>query len=177
MAFSLFVNLLLRHMNATGIGASITENRLINNKAFADDIAIVIHSATDAGSILDRLSQFCEWSGMEINLLKTQVTVIDHGTMDVPADMEVERTALSHNESNVRSKPRDVCSLRLNWDRLDFIPQDKAFCYLGFDLTLTGSWKSEITKIRNKTLQLCEVLNKHKYTDSQGVYLFNCSVV
>eukprot|EP00961_Rhodomonas_salina_P295560 3935572-Rhodomonas_salina.1 len=70
--------------------------------------------------------------------------------------MEVERTASSHSESNRRSKPRDVCSLLLNGDRLDFIPPDSAFCYLGFDLTLTGSWRSEIAKIRRKTIQLCE---------------------
>eukprot|EP00961_Rhodomonas_salina_P129200 1740464-Rhodomonas_salina.1 len=88
LAFSLFVNLLLRFLNDSGVGASITEHRSINHKAFADDIGIVVHSAADAQLLLDRMTQFCEWSWMEINLLKTQVTAIDYGTLDVPEDME-----------------------------------------------------------------------------------------
>eukprot|EP00961_Rhodomonas_salina_P273422 3694515-Rhodomonas_salina.1 len=94
-------------MNDSGVGASITEHQSINHKAFADDIGIVVHSAADAQLLLDRLTQFCEWSRMVINLLKTQVTAIDYGTMDVPEDMEIERTTSSHSESNRRSKPRD----------------------------------------------------------------------
>eukprot|EP00961_Rhodomonas_salina_P302004 3940685-Rhodomonas_salina.1 len=111
---------------------------------------------------------------MEINLLKTKATAIDYATGEVPEDMEVTLTAGARALSNVRVQPREVCSITLDGERLDFIQPSEPMTYLGYDLTLTGSWKAEIKKIKEKTVRLASVLDKHKFTESQGQYLFQC---
>lgn len=177
LVFDLFVNLLLRHLNASGVGAQITDRRTINHKAFADDVGMVVNSPAAAQNLLDRLAAFCRWSGMEVNMLKTQATAIDFSTMDIPSDLLIESTTEAHHLLNRRSKARDVCSLTFDGERIDFVPPSSPFCYLGFDLTLTCSWSAEVARIKRKTVQLCEVLDKHKYTESQGLYLFQCSAI
>eukprot|EP00961_Rhodomonas_salina_P086046 1156303-Rhodomonas_salina.1 len=49
--------------------------------------------------------------------------------------------------------------------------------YLGYEMTLTGSWRAEIKKVMDKTAKLAIVLDKHKFTDCQGRYLFQCSAI
>eukprot|EP00961_Rhodomonas_salina_P153042 2060414-Rhodomonas_salina.1 len=100
LVFDLFVNLLLRFLNDAGVGASITEASRVNHKGFADDLGMVTNSSTDMQLLLNRMSKFCKWSWMEVNMLKTKATAIDFGTGRVPDDMDVEVTATAARESN-----------------------------------------------------------------------------
>eukprot|EP00961_Rhodomonas_salina_P302005 3940685-Rhodomonas_salina.2 len=55
MVFDLFVNLLLRHINNTGVGAYITDDCKVNHKAFADDVGYVVHRAQDMQLLMDKM--------------------------------------------------------------------------------------------------------------------------
>eukprot|EP00961_Rhodomonas_salina_P022201 298812-Rhodomonas_salina.1 len=58
-------------------------------------------------NLLNRIKQFCDWSGMEINMLKTKVTVIDHATGEVPDDLRVENTSEAFRPENARAQLRE----------------------------------------------------------------------
>ena len=61
LIFDLFVNVLLRYLNESGVGAHVTETGKVNQKAFADDIALVTASLVAAQELMDRLQAFCSW--------------------------------------------------------------------------------------------------------------------
>eukprot|EP00961_Rhodomonas_salina_P082458 1108186-Rhodomonas_salina.1 len=118
------------------------------------------------------MKQFCYWSGMEINMLKTKATALDHGTGEVQTDLGVHATATALRPSNICAKPREVCNLEFDGEKIDFVQPSAPMTYLGYDMTLTGCWKAEIARIKAKTAGLAAVLDKHKFTDGQGRYLF-----
>eukprot|EP00961_Rhodomonas_salina_P283550 3832319-Rhodomonas_salina.1 len=128
----------------------ITADRKSNNKAYADDIDLTVNRHSDIQILLDRMKQFCDWSGMEINMLKTKATAIDHATGEVPADLMVMSTTTATRSANERLKPREP---------------SEPMTYLGYDMTLTGCWKAEIAKIKTKAANLSVILDKHKFTD------------
>eukprot|EP00961_Rhodomonas_salina_P030991 416953-Rhodomonas_salina.3 len=177
LMFNLFVNLLLRHLNASGVGAFVTDDRRVNHKGFADDLGMVTHSLEGAQTLMDRMAEFCKWSGMEVNMLKTKVTAIDYVMGEVPSDLKVEKTTEAAVESNRRKKERAVCTVCFDGDRIDFVPPAEPMPYLGYELTLTGDWTHEIQKIKVKTARIATVLHKHKFTESQGRYLFQCLAI
>eukprot|EP00961_Rhodomonas_salina_P085547 1149261-Rhodomonas_salina.1 len=58
-------------------------------------------------NLLNCIKQFCNWSGMEINMLKTKATAIDHATGEVPDDLRVESTSEAFRPENARAQPRE----------------------------------------------------------------------
>eukprot|EP00961_Rhodomonas_salina_P037147 499393-Rhodomonas_salina.1 len=58
-------------------------------------------------TLLNSIKQYCDWSGMEINMLKTKATVIDHATGEVPDDLRVENTSEAFQPENARAHPRE----------------------------------------------------------------------
>eukprot|EP00961_Rhodomonas_salina_P303823 3941380-Rhodomonas_salina.2 len=97
-----------------GVGAQISDRSTVNHKAFADDIGMVVNTPGAAQNLLNSLAEFCEWSGMEVNMLKTQATAIDFSTNNIPADLAIESTADAVHLSNKQAKPREFCSLTFN---------------------------------------------------------------
>ncbi len=60
---------------------------------------------------------------------------------------------------------------------LRFIPHSQALPFLGFHMALDCRWREEVDKIKGKLSQLMEALQGHKFTQSQGEYLFQCSAL
>eukprot|EP00961_Rhodomonas_salina_P104179 1402456-Rhodomonas_salina.1 len=93
---------------------------------------------------------------MEINLTKTMVTAYDFGTKSVPADLFL---------------------ITFRGERLRTLSHDESYPYLGFNISLNGDWTDEFDKIHRKTREIETALVKHKYSSSQGEYLFSCSAI
>jgi hypothetical protein len=125
----------------------------------------VSDTAQGLQEMLNRLERFCKWSGMEVNVKKTKVCSYDYGKGKEAADVR----ELTYNGQLLAEVYDDAgaCSI---------IAPTTPFPYLGYSMTLTGDWRAEMEKIMGKTRKLKEALTGHKFTRSQGVYLFSCSV-
>jgi sorting nexin-29 len=86
--FGLFIELLHELLKMRCPGAGPVLNGLeVPDILYADDVALVAHTATDAQRLVDVLDVFCRLFGMELNLgpNKTCVVVFRHSRAKVPA--------------------------------------------------------------------------------------------
>eukprot|EP00961_Rhodomonas_salina_P067724 909480-Rhodomonas_salina.1 len=68
--FVFFINLCLRHLSAAGQGFEHACGIRRSHTAFADDVALTAGSLQHMQNLLDRINEFCAWSGMEMCVLK-----------------------------------------------------------------------------------------------------------
>jgi len=78
--FDLFLNALLRLLDATGITHSIKRTPQWNHAAFADDLSIYVGTVKDGNKLLDVIHEFEFWSGLQISIPKSVATGAMHGT-------------------------------------------------------------------------------------------------
>jgi len=64
--FALFLNALLRLLDATGISNGIKRTPQCNHAAFADDLSIYVCTVRDTNKLLDVIHEFEFWSGLRI---------------------------------------------------------------------------------------------------------------
>ena len=74
LLFVLFINALLRLLDATGITHGIKRTPQWNHAAFADDLSIYVCTVRDANKILDVIHEFESWSGLPISIPHTAAT-------------------------------------------------------------------------------------------------------
>lgn len=84
---------------------------------------------------------------------------------------------LTAYDFGTRSTPIDLELITYDGRPLKTIAHDVSYPYLGFDISLSGAWTTEFSKIESKTLAIATALHSHKFTESQGEYLFRCSAV
>ena len=79
--FSLFINDLISHMRATcRNGIFITEQvDDVHAFMFADDVASMADTVANLQDHIDRISEFCDSTGMKLNLSKSKVMVFRNG--------------------------------------------------------------------------------------------------
>jgi len=77
LLFDLFLNALLRLLDATGVTHGSKRTPQWNHAAFADDLSIYVCTVKDANKILDVIHEFESWSGLRISIPKS----LDTGAM------------------------------------------------------------------------------------------------
>ena len=80
LLFDLFLNALLRLLDATGITYVIKRTPQWNHTAFADDLSICVSTVSDGNKLLEVIHEFESWSGLRISIPKFVVTGAMHGT-------------------------------------------------------------------------------------------------
>jgi len=78
--FDLFLNALLRLLDATGITHGIRRIPQWNHAAFADDLSIYVCTVRDANKLLDVIHEFEFWSRLRISIPKSLATGARYGT-------------------------------------------------------------------------------------------------
>jgi len=76
----LFLNALLRLLDATGITHGIKRTPQWNHAAFADDLSIYVCTVRYANKLLDVIHEFEFWSGLWISIPKSFATGTMYGT-------------------------------------------------------------------------------------------------
>jgi len=71
LLFDLFLNALLRLLDATGITHGIKRTPQWNHAAFADDLSIYVSTVGDGNKTLDVVHEFESWSGLRISIPKS----------------------------------------------------------------------------------------------------------
>jgi len=74
LLFYLFLNVLLRLLDATRITHGIKRTPQWNHAAFADDLSIYVCTVRDANKLLDVIHEFEFWSGLQISIPKSLAT-------------------------------------------------------------------------------------------------------
>ena len=80
LLFDLFLNALLRLLDATGITHGIKRTPQWNHAAFADDLSIYVCTVRDANKLLDVIHEFEFWNGLQISIPKSLVAGAMYGT-------------------------------------------------------------------------------------------------
>ena len=70
----MFLNALLRLLDATGIRHSIKRTPQWNHAAFADNLSIYVGTVRDGNKLLDVIHEFEFWSGLLIFIPKSVAT-------------------------------------------------------------------------------------------------------
>jgi len=74
LLFDLFLNALLRLLDATGITHGIKRTSQWNHAVFADNLSIFVCTVRDANKLLDVIHEFEFWSGLRISIPKSLAT-------------------------------------------------------------------------------------------------------
>jgi len=80
LLFILFLNALLRLLDATSITHGIRRIPQWNHAAFADDLSIYVCTVKDGNTLLDVVHKFEDWSGLRISTPKSLATGAMYGT-------------------------------------------------------------------------------------------------
>jgi ribonuclease HI len=154
LLFSLIFNYLLVALEATGLGHKSASGLSTPSRAFADDVALAANCVQSMNSLLIVVDKFCAWSGMQLNVAKSEISAWDFGTKLTP----------------------DISQVRVNGQTLQCLPATQAFRYLGFRFSLMGKWGEEVAHIFTATRELLPVVNKHGYTVGQMTQVINSVV-
>ena len=98
LLFNLFINALLRLLEASGIGHGVAGVRDFNHLAFADDLSLLVESTTDAEKLLSIVRNFEDWSGLAIASQKSFLTGMLFGPGNV-ARQSTGRTLVRQRRS------------------------------------------------------------------------------
>ena len=74
LLFDLFLNALLRLLDATRITHGIKRTPQWNHAAFADDLSIYVGTVRNGNKLLDVIHEFEFWSGLQISIPKSVAT-------------------------------------------------------------------------------------------------------
>ena len=73
-----------------------TTNILVRQLLFADDNALIAHSAAEIQRIVDAFANASSKFGLKINIKKTEVMFQPNSTMTMEEDINVDETTLTH---------------------------------------------------------------------------------
>ena len=145
LLFSLIFNYLLHVLDSKQLGHKSTSGTRTPGRAFADDITLVTNSNKSMVELLAAVDLFCSWSGMRVNISKSEISAWDFNKNTTP----------------------DVSIVTMNGSPLQQLPASKAFRYLGFRFSLSGRWDEEIAHIFAVTSELIPIVTKHGYSTAQ----------
>jgi len=80
LLFDLFLNALLRLLDATEITQGIQRTSQWNHAAFADDLSVYVRTVRDGNKMLEVIHEFESWSGLRISIPKSVATGAMYGT-------------------------------------------------------------------------------------------------
>ena len=90
---------------------------------------------------LEAVNQFCDWSGMRVNIDKTRSSGRDFG----------------------RKKDIDLKCVTYQNKTILQIPSHQSFKYLGIRVALTQNWEEEKAHVYDSCKALLKIVQKHSY--------------
>ena len=145
LLFSLLFNPLLLALEAAGLGQVTLTGLRTAVRAFADDATLTTKCVEDMQVLVAIVDRFCTWSGMRLNVSKSEVTGF-----------------------NFKLKCElDVSDIRVGGQALQRLAPKDAFRYLGFRFSLTGDFTAEVNHIMQGVADLKPVVFKHSYLTEQ----------
>jgi hypothetical protein len=155
LIFTLCMTCLLRMVSKCGQAIMIPGVGRMNTFAFADDSTFVCSSVESLNKLLNGpLKDFCEATGMEINVSKSLVSGFDFST---------RKEIVTHD-------------VHYNGEQLRSVPPNQPFRYLGVLIRLDGGEKEAKEDIMNKVEGCAKRLIGTCYTRSQILSLANMCV-
>jgi len=139
--FCMFINVCLRYLAGAGVGHQHECGVRTNACAFADDIALMTNSVADMNKLLARLRRFSEWSGMEVNLSKCEVT-----GFCFKRNREQRTDAIKYDGRSLRE-----------------LKGKAAFKYLGVRVAANGSTKAEREHVLAAATKVAKASVWHPY--------------
>jgi len=124
----------------------------LNNLGFIDDISILAETPEGMQTLLDVVQEFTTWCGMEINVKKTFLLVID--------------------KDRKRRESTPAPDLRINGERLKTLDINDAFRYLGYWGTGTGDMSTTREVVREKAGVARELIKSLPLTPELSAELF-----
>jgi hypothetical protein len=142
LLFGVVINILLQYLKDSDRGYVMEGTDTGNGVgAYCDDMFLATGGADAVPQmqvLVDRLERFCAWSGLSVNILKSEISAFDHGT------------------------GRRMATDAVLYKGSPFAALDPSlpFTYLGARVTLTGSWQHEKTYIMEETRQRLQALSE-----------------
>jgi len=150
LLFGLLFNALLTGLRQSGVGHNTICCKRTNSRGFADDLVLSTATAGGMQRLLQVVSDFCNWSGMRLQLKKSVITAFDFG----------RRCSL----------PTE--GIHYNGSALVNLPPEKSFRYLGVRMALTKNRKKkgttgpctedEVSHVLHSTKDLTRLLMDHQ---------------
>ena len=104
---------------------------------YADDLALLCDSIDQMQTQINKLERFCAWSGMRLAPHKCNLTGIIHGA-----------TPHAAKKANVWAAIEPLLNtVTIHGQRVQLIPPDKPFKYLGILFTLTLNWQPQFKAV------------------------------
>jgi len=167
--FNIFINALLRMLTATGQNQGISHGLQIgkdqddssqdadhgyqfNNIGFIDGISIFAETPEGMQTLLDVVQEFTTWCGMEINVKKTFLLVID--------------------KDRKRRESTPASDLRINDERLKTLHINDACRYLGYWGTGNGDMSATREVVREKARLARDLIKSHPMMPELSAELF-----
>jgi len=167
--FNIFISALLRMLTATGQNQGISHGLQIckdqddssqdadhgyqfNNIGFIDDISIFAETPEGMQTLLDVVQEFIIWCGMEINVKRTFLLVID--------------------KDRKRRESMPAPDLRINGKRLQTLDIYDACWYLGYWGTGNGGMSTTREVVREKARVARDLIKSHSLTLELSAELF-----
>jgi len=120
LLFDLFLNALLRLLDATGITHGIRRIPQWNHAAFADDLSKYVCTVRDTNKLLDVIHNVEFWSGIRISIPKSLATGAMYGTgSDRRSEQAKTDTAKRKREAGPHILNRQIWALRAMDEALD----------------------------------------------------------
>ena len=126
-----------------------------NNILFVDDATLLSESEEHMQALLTCVDKFCEWTGVRINVEKSEIT--------------------GYNFRTSRELP--TSHLNMSGMKLKTIRPWDTFKYLGVRMTATGDMSAERKYVKDKTLSLIQKIKNHQYDPQQIQWVVQIAII
>ena len=148
LLFNLFINDIHNIFDPTSEAVNINGNKF-NSLSFADDLVLLSESPSGLQNCLDKLEKYCTDWGLKVNLSKTNVVVFNKSF----------------------TKKIKTLNFSINGQPIEMT---KSYCYLGIDISSTGSFSKALDSLYKKSLRSLFSLysSLNIYSDGSSIPLF-----
>jgi len=153
--FSITMNVLLRKLAGVGRGYAHSAGVEYNVLAFADDLCLLADSAENMQLLVNQVQEFADWSGMWVNVGKSEVTAYD---FEKKVELEVQQ---------IRYKGKCFKTLK----------PTQTYKYLGFHVSLLMKWDKHKASVIEKMDATIEALKDTLYLSTQVEEMIRVCVV
>eukprot|EP00286_Rhodomonas_abbreviata_P000807 CAMPEP_0181288690 /NCGR_PEP_ID=MMETSP1101-20121128/472_1 /TAXON_ID=46948 /ORGANISM="Rhodomonas abbreviata, Strain Caron Lab Isolate" /LENGTH=634 /DNA_ID=CAMNT_0023392839 /DNA_START=190 /DNA_END=2091 /DNA_ORIENTATION=- len=143
--FTITMNVLLRRLAKVGNGYMHSSGREYNVLAFADDLCILTESAEKMQMLVDQVVEFADWSGMWVNVGKSEITAYDFSNKVVV----------------------EVGAIRYKGKAFKYLHPKRSYKYLGFHVTMLQNWEEHKAQVVAKIETAMESLRDTMYLPTQ----------
>ena len=156
LLFNITMNPFYTYMGNNHTGYLVSPEVEVNTLAFVDDICLVANNQPGLEDMINQVDAFCAYSGMEINVQKTDIITNDKTCSKVTIQLDrIVQIAETIDD------PAEKAAVLRNASIISDSPSTRAVKYLGIWLTAELNWekalkvaaasfKAKLTKIQSK---------------------------